>query len=631
MRATTSRARLGKASFGQFAGHTRHLLFAAGLVVLCLATPQLFALDQAKLPTGADYAAAQAAPYNATGAGISIGIIEVGPRPRPNNNLGARLLGQWGFNSKTPGQAPDDNSAAAFPSDSSGRHMALVADTAAGADATYPGVAPGANVYTAAALGNYGSDDPSAAANDALFDNYRAAVDWMYRPQAAGPAWQQHPTIALFNNSWGAAVENDDNGNNRFARFVDYFANTRDALFVGASGNDATTAGERINWPWDAYNGITVGALDQDGDGGYRSRRPTSQYWLNGDNGTAPDIRGKPDIVAPGASISDNQTDFDSTVPPTPVPRNQSGTSFATPMVTGTAALLMQRGLNLPGPANRNHLALKSIILNSARKKGILGVNAANDTVMDNAATSAQASDENYLDNTGKALRPGGTPGGAPTNPTANWTPAKWAFGSGFFFVQRPLDDELGTGVLDTQRAIVQMDGGEQREKTFNPNGVGPIGWNRDAIPFGPSEHIYPLNFAIAAGTFITTTLTWDRIVSEVNSATGTAGTVDAGDTYNITGLPNLDLRVDYKGNPLAASISLVDNVEHLHFPVWLAGNPNDYDIRVDYTSQNGTNAGLVDYGLAWWTTAVPEPSTLVMISLAAVGVFARRYRHATR
>ena len=110
----------------------------------------------------------------------------------------------------------------------------------------------------------------------------------MNRAQAAGPAYQQHPSIELYNNSWGPATENDDNGDNRFARFVDYFATSRDALFVGAAGNDADDAAERLEWPWDAFNGITVGALDQSGDGSYRARVVWSQYQLNNDNGRRP-------------------------------------------------------------------------------------------------------------------------------------------------------------------------------------------------------------------------------------------------------------------------------------------------------------------------------------------------------
>ncbi len=322
-------------------------------------------------------------------------------------------------------------------------------------------------------------------------------------------------------------------------------------------------------------------------------------------------------------NISDGLSDVNTTVTPNVnIPRNDSGTSFATPMVAGTAALLMQRGLDLPGPSNRNHLAIKSIILNSARKVGISGANAVNGIAMDNAATSAQASDDNYLNAAGTALRNGATGGGGPK--TANWTPTSWSFNGNFLQVSKPLDDELGTGALDTERAIVQMDGGEQDEKRFNFAGVSPIGWDRDNILFGGGDRIYPLNFAISAGTFITTTLTWDRIVTEVNGAGGTAGTVDASDTYNIAGLPDLDLRVFYKGVPIASSASLFDNVEHLHFPVWQAGNALDYEIHVSYPNLFA-GANLVDYGLAWWTTAVPEPSTLILVTIVMGMFFARR------
>ena len=70
----------------------------------------------------------------------------------------------------------------------------------------------------------------------------------------------------------------------------------------------------------------------------------------------------------------------------------------------------------------------------------------------------------------------------------------------------------------------------------------------------------------------------------------------------------------------------MVDNVEHLHFPVWNTGNPLDYEIRVGYTSMNGTGANLVDYSLAWWTTAIPEPASLVMLGFGTfVLLFVRR------
>ena len=77
---------------------------------------------------------------------------------------------------------------------------------------------------------------------------------------------------------------------------------------------------------------------------------------------------------------------------------------------------------------------------------------------------------------------------------------------------------------------------------------------------------------------------------------------VDASDTYNIAGLPDLDLRVFYKGLPIASSSSLFENVEHLHFPVWNAGNPLDYEIHVSYPNMfadanlGGLRSRMVDH-----------------------------------
>ena len=61
------------------------------------------------------------------------------------------------------------------------------------------------------------------AGHDNAYHSFRATIDWMYTPiagQIGANAYLNHPRVALFNNSWGAFVEEDDNGANRFARFV---------------------------------------------------------------------------------------------------------------------------------------------------------------------------------------------------------------------------------------------------------------------------------------------------------------------------------------------------------------------------------------------------------------------------
>jgi subtilisin family serine protease len=597
----------------------RWVIPTAIALVLCTPAPAS-ATDTSKTAAGANFAAAHA---RSTGAGVPIGIVESGARINAANNIGARLKASWNFQTALPSnQTPGDNTAAAGDN-----HMTLVADVAAGAaSGAFLGVAPGADVYTGsrravnttpANLAERDGDDPS---HDAAYHSYRAAINWMYTPLGApAPEYQRHPSISIFNNSWGAFVEQDDNGENRFARFVDYFARTRDVMFVGAAGNEADHADptrHMINWPWDAYNGITVGATDA----GFTARASYSQYYLAGDTGAAPDVRGKPDILAPGTDISDGTL-------------TNSGTSFATPHVTGAVALLVQgtptrpAGLPLGTMNGRNHLAIKAILLNSARKRYISGTNSTNDTALDGAGTSGEASDGDYL-TIGGALRNNTTSAAevAALRTTAGWTPAAWSTGNGTLTVTKPLDDEQGTGLLDVVRALDQYDGGEQGHSLVNQPGVTPIGWNREALAGDTAPHKYELNFGIGAGAFITATLVWDRVLVDSNGN----DVVEDGDSYvndtlGMGALPDFVLSI-FKGNDLLAqSDSKADNLEHLHYPVPENGDPRDYRIEVDLLFSGDR---FYDYGLAWF---VPEPSTFLLLASGLLWLALKRARGVAR
>ena len=86
------------------------------------------------------------------------------------------------------------------------------------------------------------------------------------------------------------------------------------------------TRAAQIAIPADSYNGITVGAYDQ----ADLKRWQSSAYTLNGGvDGT--EVRGKPDILAPGVWVGDGIS-YDGYY--------SLGTSFAAPHVAGTAALL---------------------------------------------------------------------------------------------------------------------------------------------------------------------------------------------------------------------------------------------------------------------------------------------------
>ena len=80
---------------------------------------------------------------------------------------------------------------------------------------------------------------------------------------------------------------------------------------------------------------------------------------------------------------------------------------------------------------------------------------------------------------------------------TREWTPSSWIYSGNVFSTLRPLDDELGTGLVDAERALIQLDGGKQNANT----GVTPIGWNIDTISSGHQD--YGLNFAVTTGQFL--------------------------------------------------------------------------------------------------------------------------------
>jgi hypothetical protein len=129
-----------------------------------------------------------------------------------------------------------------------------------------------------------------------------------------------------------------------FDWYFDYYARLANRLLVNASGNKGDcTSGDFVQPPARGWNVLTVGAYDDN-----NTQMWTNSQWKNPTSGTE-----KPDVVAPGVGI--NFVAGAGFV-------NSTGTSLATPQVTGIVALLFESNSQLIG----NPTAAKALLMATA-------------------------------------------------------------------------------------------------------------------------------------------------------------------------------------------------------------------------------------------------------------------------
>lgn len=213
-------------------------------------------------------------------------------------------------------------------------HGTKVAHIIASMDSVYRGVAYGANLINAKALNKHG---------EGYLDDVIAAIEWA--------STQARDTAEIINLSLGTGEFAPD-GKSEITMFVDRIAYIYKALVVVAAGNIAGGY-TKINVPGDTFNGITVGAMDDRNT----ESRIDDVVWIGSCMGPTDDGRIKPDIVAPGASITTYT--IGGTL------ESASGTSFATAIVSGAAALIYSY-LSSKGHMSNLALATKAVIISSA-------------------------------------------------------------------------------------------------------------------------------------------------------------------------------------------------------------------------------------------------------------------------
>ncbi|MBD3230680.1 MAG: S8 family serine peptidase [Candidatus Lokiarchaeota archaeon] len=269
---------------------------------------------------------------NYNGSGIRVAVVDTGIN-KSHPALTGKVIQEKDF---TGGSNPND-------SDGHGTHVAgIVAST----DPIYQGVAPGVDLINIKVLNSFGSGNS--------FDVIEG-VSWALI--------ENDFNISIITMSAGASVE--ANGTNGFACFVDDIVKHYNVIWCIAAGNRGPSS-KSIDVPGDAYNGITVGNIDDNGN----IDRSDDSISSSSSRGPTWDIeRVKPDITAPGTSIISLNNEL-------PHYSTKSGTSMATPHIAGCAALLWQYYKENPVPGISEvyyPLLIKSILLHTASDKGTNG------------------------------------------------------------------------------------------------------------------------------------------------------------------------------------------------------------------------------------------------------------------
>jgi len=277
------------------------------------------------------------------GKGITIAVIDTGVSPhadltKPNN----RIVGFKDFvNHKD--KPYDDNG--------HGTHVAgIIAGNGYSSNGKYIGIAPESNILGIKALNGQGSGNLSTII---------AAISYAVETK------EKYNTKVL-NLSFGTPANNDCNKDPLCRACRE--AEKKGLIVVAAAGNSGPNEGTILS-PGISPNVITVGAVNDkrtidprdDVVAPFSSRGPTKEG-LN-----------KPDIVAPGVninSLSNSQLDGYKAL---------SGTSMATPLVSGAVALLLEKHDNLSFSQVKEKLLNSCIDLKDNRKNqgaGLLNLKA---------------------------------------------------------------------------------------------------------------------------------------------------------------------------------------------------------------------------------------------------------------
>lgn len=410
------------------------------------------------------------------------------------------------------------------------------------------------------------------------------------------PYQQTFGVADVVNSSFGFT---DPDGTDALSVVMDAYAFQNPLTTYVTSAGNSGPGSNTVGSPGSDYNAITVGALTNanafDAVASFSSRAPQDFGYIDASGTTVSiaGVRAAVDLSAPGASLvsafwggqagGNNPTLTSSTNQGTSADLYSLGivgTSFASPIVAGGAALVVSAAKTLPVLAS-NPVAAQSVVVKSLLLTG--------------------------------------------ADKTAGWSNGQQTVtvgGTTYLQTTQSLDYAAGAGRMDLATTFGLQVGGQTDVVGTGAGSLGAVartGWDYGSAVLGTSND-YVIADVLTGSTTLTASVNWLRNRYFDYATTDYADVAQA----------NLNLSIWELGASnafstlIARSESLYNTVEHLSFLLPRSGR---YGLRVEYPANTFDNtAGDVwgsptypqDYAVSW--SAVPEPS-LTAAGLAAVAI----------
>ena len=543
--------------------------FVGGILLSLSTSPATWALDKSVERQGIDACILQKTPYNLTGKDVFIGQVELSRPSRFAVDKVSNKLLQLDRIIVQPYEV-FFRDGKAIPNRNVDDHSAQVAAVIISQHKIRRGVAPEAKLLSSAYSQRRQDGQPEACI------------------AAQHVARQYNGTVRAINFSFGELLSEDPRPNAKLdgdallTLCVDWIAATYNTIPIVA-GNQGKGG---IPIPTDLYNGFTVG-FTREVDGIYRQldrgnlidepyldRNSNGKYdqgevfsdlnkdgkWTSGVESPI-DGRRSMAILAPGNNLKlpTLQGKF----------KNANGSSFATPHVVGTIALLHEYANRQITSGYwsldaRRHELIKAVLINSADKLKDLG----DGKILGMSKTILDAFGKTWIDTEAYSSR------------------------------ETPLSRSLGSGQLNANRALQQYQAGQQSPNNGSAN-ISAIGWDTNIVEVDKYQE-YVFSDSLVADSFISATLTWDRQV-KLNDKNGN-GLFDIGEGFSNEGFNKVELYLmrsqdtDISQN-IWSSVSQIDNLQHIFIKIPVTGK---YKLRVVFKSPQA-NIVSQRYGLAWW------------------------------